>query len=302
MTDIKPTILSRIRHLYPFDSNYVDINGFSCHYIDEGSGSPVIMVHGNPTWSFYFRRLIQDLSVDHRVIAFDHIGCGLSEKPAAREYRYTLEQRIDDLDELVQQLELKRKMTLVLHDWGGMIGMAFALRKLDRIGRFVLLNTAAFFPPQNRPLPLRLKLIRNFKPLASLAVLGCNAFARGAIHMATAGTLPPDVRRGLLAPYNSWRNRIATLKFVQDIPLKPGDTSFAIVRRTQDNLHRLGKIPMLICWGMRDFVFTPSYLDEWRRRFPHARVRIFDAAGHYVLEDAADGVIDAVRDFMVETQ
>ncbi len=300
MVKNKSIDLTPFRHLYPFESHFLDVNGFKYHYVDEGAGSPVIMVHGNPTWSFYYRRLIQALSPDFQAIAVDHIGCGLSDKPAVEQYDYTLDRRIKDLERFISRLELKEKITLVLHDWGGMIGIAYALRHLARIDKIVLLNTAAFFPPQNRSLPLRLKLIRHVKPFAKVAVLGFNAFARSALFMATAKGMPDDVKSGLLAPYNSWQNRIATLKFVEDIPLKPGDPSFETVKTVQNDLHRLRDLPMLICWGMKDFVFTRAYLDEWRHRFPDARVHTFEDAGHYVLEDAAETVIDHIRKFMLE--
>jgi len=302
MLNNKPIDLSRFRHLYPFESHYMDIKGFKYHYVDEGAGSPVIMVHGNPTWSFYYRQLVQALSKEHRAIAVDHIGCGLSDKPHQDDYEYTLDRRVKDLEDFIGRLELKDKLTLVLHDWGGMIGMTYALKHMDRVDKIILLNTAAFFPPQGRSLPTRLKLIRHIKPFATLAVLGCNVFARSALFMATAKGLPADVRSGLLAPYNSWQNRMATLKFVEDIPLRPGDASFETVKTTQDNLYRLDKIPMLICWGMKDFVFTPAYLEEWRHRFPDATVHTFEDAGHYVLEDAAETVIDHIRVFMLRNE
>lgn len=278
----------------------MDISGFKYHYVDEGAGSPVIMVHGNPTWSFYYRQLIQALSHQYRTIAVDHIGCGLSDKPTQDQYEYTLDRRINDLERFIRRLELKDKITLVLHDWGGMIGVAYALRHLDRMDKIILLNTAAFFPPQDRPLPFRLKLIRHVKPFANVAVLGFNAFARSALFMATAKGLPDDVRSGLLAPYNCRQNRIATLKFVEDIPLKPTDPSYGTVKKVQNELHRLRNLPMLICWGMKDFVFTKAYLDEWRHRFPDAHVHTFEDAGHYVLEDAAETVIDRIHKFMLK--
>jgi len=300
MVNSKPIKIAAFRHLYPFESHFMDMDGFNYHYVDEGAGSPVIMVHGNPTWSFYYRQLIQALSHQYRAIAVDHVGCGLSDKPSQDQYNYTLDSRINDLERFISRLELKGKITLVLHDWGGMIGIAYALRHLDRMDKIILLNTTAFFPPQGHPLPLRLKLIRHVKPFAKMAVLGCNAFARSALFMATVKGLPPDVKSGLIAPYNSWQNRIATLKFVEDIPLKPGDASFETVNSVQNELHQLRKLPMLICWGMKDFVFTQAYLDEWRHRFPEAHVHTFEDAGHYVLEDAAEMVIDLINKFMLK--
>ena len=293
--------LSPFRHLYPFESRYMHINGFKYHYVDEGSGEPIVMIHGNPTWSFYFRNLILSLSGKYRAIAMDHIGCGLSDKPPPNQYTYQLDQRIHDLEKFIDGLALQDDITLVVHDWGGMIGMGYALKRISRIKRLVLFNTAAFFPPTGTKVPIRLKLIRNVKPLAEIAVLGCNAFARGAVFMAARKGLSPAVRSGLLAPYNCWSNRMATLKFVQDIPLRPTDPSYNIVQKAQARLPELAHLPILICWGMKDFVFTPAYLAEWRRLFSQAQVYPIADAGHYVLEDAAEEVIDKVSGFLNQT-
>jgi haloalkane dehalogenase len=288
------------RHLYPFTSHYLDVNGLKYHYIDEGSGDPIIMIHGNPTWSFYYRTLITSLSSQYRTIAPDHIGCGLSQKPDEKIYDYRLSSRVADLEALMGHLDLKRNITLVLHDWGGMIGMACAVKNPLRIGRIIILNTAAFLPPRGKRLPLRLRLVRNFTPLAAIAVLGFNLFSYGAMFMASHQGLKKEVKLGLTAPYNSWKNRIATLKFVQDIPLTDKDPSFGLVGRTDQNLKSLRDVPMLICWGQRDFVFDGDYLNEWRRRFPKAEVHTFSAAGHYILEDEPDGVLQRVENFLIQ--
>jgi len=293
-----PIDLTPFRHIYPFTSRYADVNGFSMHYVDEGRGEPVVMLHGNPTWSFYFRELIQGLSGSYRAVAPDHIGCGLSDKPRSCAYAYRLQNRVDDLETLLAHLGLTRDITLVLHDWGGMIGAAYALRDVRRIARLIVLNTAAFLKPGGKPLPLALRLIRRMPLFAVPAVLGLNLFARGAARTASARGLSPVVRKGLLAPYNSWDNRQATLKFVQDIPLTPQDPSFAIARQVHDGLHRLADKPMLICWGEKDFVFDTDYLAEWRRRFPAAEVHRFPEAGHYVLEDVPEPVTARVLDFL----
>jgi haloalkane dehalogenase len=256
------------------------------------------MLHGNPTWSFYFRELIQGLSGRYRAVAPDHIGCGLSDTPRPCAYAYRLKNRVDDLEALLAHLGLTRDITLVLHDWGGMIGAAYALRDVRRIARLIVLNTAAFLKPGGKPLPLALRLIRKMPLFAVPAVLGLNLFALGAARTASARGLSPVVRKGLLAPYNSWDNRRATLKFVQDIPLTPQDPSFAITRQVHDGLHRLADKPMLICWGEKDFVFDTDYLAEWRRRFPAAEVHRFPEAGHYVLEDVPEPVTAQVLDFL----
>jgi len=256
------------------------------------------MLHGNPTWSFYFRHLITDLSTGYRVIAPDHIGCGLSDKPNRRAYGYRLADRVADLETLVDQVGLDKPMTLIVHDWGGMIGLAFALHRLDRIRRIVITNTSGFRPPSNKPIPLRLRLIRNCRGLAEPAVLGLNLFARAAVFMAPRHRLPRAVRQGLLAPYDCPRHRIATLRFVQDIPLSEADPSYPIVKYVDDNLHRLGHLPMLICWGEHDFVFDLDYYAEWRRRFPKAEAHLFERAGHYLLEDEPRAVTQTIRHFL----
>ena len=126
------------KELYPFEGNYLKLGEHQYHYLDEGEGHPVVMVHGNPSWSFYYRNLAQVLRTTHRVIVPDHIGMGLSDKPSDDAYGYHLEQRVDDLDALLTHLEIDSKITLVVHDWGGMIGMAYATRYPDRISRLVI--------------------------------------------------------------------------------------------------------------------------------------------------------------------
>jgi haloalkane dehalogenase len=287
-----------VQELYPFHSRAMRLNGFQLHYIDEGSGEVIVMLHGNPTWSFYYRRLARSLSETCRVIVPDHIGCGLSDKPPAHRYGYRLQNRIDDLESLLDRLGANDRLSLVLHDWGGMIGMAYALRHPRRIARLVITNTAAFLPPGGKNLPWRLRLIRNFSPLGALLVQGLNAFALGAAYMASHKGLGPQVRKGLLSPYDSWSHRIATLKFVEDIPLAPGDPSYEIVHRADQELKRLSHLPMLLCWGLRDFVFDRDYLAEWQRRFPRAEVHAFEDAGHYLLEDVPEKVIPIIHRFI----
>ena len=286
------------RQLYPFVGSYLNLDGNSLHYLDEGAGDPVVMLHGNPTWSFYYRSLIPALRDRCRLIVPDHMGCGLSDKPDDTRYSYTLAQRVADLEALLKHLGLNKNLTLVLHDWGGMIGMGFAVRHPERIGRIVLLNTAAFHLPSQMRVPLALRMVRG-SGLGALGVRGMNVFARGAVAVGCKRiAMSKEVRAGYLAPYDTWKNRIGTLRFVQDIPLTPRDSSYALVSQIEAGLSAFSKTPVLVCWGERDFVFTPEVLAHWIRRWPHAEVHRFADCGHYVLEDAGVEIAAHVRRFL----
>ena len=282
---------------YPFEGRFLDLDGGRMHYLDEGNGPPVLMVHGNPTWSYYYRHLVLALRDDHRVLAPDHIGCGLSDKPDEPTYPYRLARRVEDLGRLIDHAKPEGKITLVVHDWGGMIGMAWAVRNPERIARLVILNTAGFHLPAATRVPMSLHLSRSV--LGAFLVRGLNLFCRGALrYCATERTLTPGERQAYLAPYDSWANRLAVHRFIQDIPLDPGDPGYDIVSEVEAGLERFGSVPALLLWGMKDFVFDPAYLDEWERRLPHARAHRFAEAGHYVLEDARAEVIALVREFL----
>ena len=171
----RPNVMTEALPGYPFESRFAKIANFNYHYVDEGVGEPVLMVHGNPSWSYYYRNLIHQLKANYRTIAVDHLGCGLSDKPAADEYSFSLKQRVDDLVAFVESMAFETPFTLVLHDWGGMIGMALATRMPEKIKNIVLLNTGAFRNPKDMKLPWQLALVRN-TPLGAFLVQGFNAF------------------------------------------------------------------------------------------------------------------------------
>ncbi|HUT25634.1 MAG TPA: alpha/beta fold hydrolase [Sumerlaeia bacterium] len=284
--------------LYPFESRYLEIAGLRCHYLDEGAGEPVVMLHGNPTWSFMYRNLVVALRDKRRAIVPDHIGCGLSDKPDDSRYDYVLARRVDDLETLLDRLGVGENVTLVLHDWGGAIGMAWAARHPGAVKRLVIFNTAAFHKPDATRFPLALRLCR-MPLLAPLLVRGLNAFSFGASRVCVKRKpMPSEVRRAYRAPYDSWANRIATLRFVQDIPLRPGDRSYDLIAEAQASLEKFRDAPTLICWGLRDSVFDRHFLVEWLRYLPDAEVHRFEDAGHYVLEDAGDEIIPLVQAFL----
>jgi pimeloyl-ACP methyl ester carboxylesterase len=284
---------------YPFASHTFIIDGIKFHYVDEGpkDAPPILMLHGNPTWSFYYRRLIAAFSPQHRVIVPDHVGMGLSEKPDESRYEFTLARRVSDLEKLIDTLNLRQPITLIVHDWGGMIGTAYASRHPDRITKLVILNTGGFTLPKTKKMPWQLTLART-PLLGALLVRGLNAFSAGAVKDCAMRPLLPDVAHAYLAPYNSWHNRLAVHRFIQDIPLHPGDRTFDIVSNVEKNLHQFRNLPMLICWGMKDFVFDVHFLNRWIELFPDAQVHRFDNAGHYVLEDAHEQIIPLIQNFL----
>jgi haloalkane dehalogenase len=283
------------RRLYPFKPHYLSLGGHRYHYVDEGTGPVLLMVHGNPTWSFYFRELIAALRDRYRVIAVDHLGCGLSEKPSAGEYSYRLQARIDDLGGLIERLDLQ-EITLVAHDWGGAIGLGAAVAMPERFARFVLFNTAAF--PGGR-CPWRIRVCR-IPVLGRLAVQGLNLFARAALRMAVCRheRMTPLVRAGLLAPYDSWGNRVAVERFVKDIPLHRSHPSYSTLQRIETGLDQFRDSPVCLVWGMRDWCFTPWYLDRFLESFPNAEVHRLADAGHYVVEDAHERIVPIVEAFL----
>lgn len=282
--------------LYPFKGSFRLVNGFKLHLLDEGRGDTVLMLHGNPTWSFFYRSLVLGLRDEHRVIVPDHIGCGLSDKPDADSYDYSLRRRIDDLAALIEQLDIQGRMTLVLHDWGGMIGMAYAARFPERISRLVLLNTAAFHLPSAKKLPATLWLCRK-TPLGDLIIRDTGLFVSVLARWAVCKPMEQRVREGYLWPYRLPQERTGLLRFVQDIPLKPGDPSYDVVSEVQAKLPGFNRLPVLILWGEKDFVFDDHFLREWERLLPAAEVHRFADAGHYVLEDAGEEIVPLIRDF-----
>ncbi len=279
--------------LYPFASQEIDLDGHRYHYVDEGSGDVLLLVHGNPTWSFYWRELIGRLSPNFRVVAVDHIGCGLSDKPPG--YPYRLAQHIDNLARFVERLGLE-DITLVGHDWGGPIALGAALADQRRYRRFVLFNTAAF---RSRRMPWRIRMCR-VPLLGRLAIQGFNGFARAALKMAVSRPerITAAVRDGILAPYDSWAHREAIYRFVADIPLARRHPSYSTLLAVEEGLGRLAGHPWLFVWGMRDWCFTPEFLERFIEFFPRAEVHRLADAGHWVVEDAHEQIVAILENFL----
>jgi cis-3-alkyl-4-acyloxetan-2-one decarboxylase len=290
------------RELYPFESHWFPLGSERLHYLDEtaaaADGTPretLLFVHGNPTWSFHWRNLIQSLTPRYRCVALDHLGCGLSDKPSRL---LTLADHIENLATLVERLDLER-VTLVAQDWGGAIGLGAMLRMPERFERIVLFNTGAF-PP--RYIPWRIRACR-LPIVGRLAVQGGGLFSHAALRMTLArkSRLDAAVADAYLAPYDTWANRRAVYGFVKDIPRGPRDSTWQTLAEIERGLPTLADRPALLIWGMRDWCFRPDCLEHFERVWPNAEIHRLADVGHWVLEDAPEEAARLVEGFLVST-
>jgi pimeloyl-ACP methyl ester carboxylesterase len=281
---------------FPFESRYIEMSGSKMRYVDEGEGPAIVLLHGNPTWSYYYRNLIAVLSRNFRVIAIDHMGCGLSDKPD--KYSYTLAKHIENLTILIDFLKLT-SLSLVVHDCGGAIGFGYATRFLDKIDSIVVLNTAAF---RSQRIPLRIQVCR-WPIIGELIVRGLNGFAWPATFMAVQKKMSKKIARSYLHPYDSWKNRIAVYGFVKDIPLDKSHVSYETLVSIEKRLPELKerKISMLVVWGGKDFCFNDHFYEQWQHYFPDASYHYLQDCGHYILEDGHTIVEPLIEDFFTDT-
>ncbi len=282
-------------NLFPYRSKELACGPHTLRYLDEGSAERVILcVHGNPTWSFYWRGVVQRFCDSHRVLAVDHLGCGRSDKPSRDQFAYTLADHRDNLLSLIDSLDLSN-ITLVAHDWGGAIGLSAMVRRIERLERIVLLNTGAFPPPY---VPWRIAACR-LPILGTAGVRGLNLFARAAVTMAMSRhKMNANVSAGLLAPYDSWANRVAIDAFVRDIPMTPRHPTHATLSQLEKDLAKLADIPSLLVWGMKDWCFREECLRRFQQCWPQAQVVEIGDAGHYVIEDAPEETLQAIDKFV----
>ncbi len=284
--------------LYPFETARLEVDGCSYHYVDENPNSSqqtLLFVHGNPTWSFHWRELIEHCRDRYRCIAPDHLGCGYSDLQP-RPLR--LADHIENLRCLIQALDLQR-VTLVAQDWGGAIGLGALLEERQRFERIVLLNTGAFKPWF---IPWRIRVSR-WPIFGKLALQGANAFSRAALRMTLSRQqqLDPRVEAAYLAPYHNWQRRAAVHQFVRDIPLSATHPTWNTLSEIEGKLDTLTDIPKRLIWGMKDWCFTPECLEKFCKYWPQAQVHRIADAGHWVLEDATDEVVSSVREFLSQS-
>ena len=284
-------IPTELKNEYPFHSHFLSIASNKLHYVDVGSGEVILMLHGNPTWSFFYRNLAKHFSENYRVIVPDHMGCGLSSKP--QDYEYTLKTHIDNLCLLVEKCNISN-ITLVVHDWGGAIGMGLATKYPHLIKKMVVMNTAAF---RSMEIPVRISILKN--PIGDWFIRKFNGFAGPATFMASAKGLSPLIKKGFTLPYHDFESRIATSRFVQDIPMNDRHPTYQTLKEIEEKLPNI-KAPVLLLWGEKDFCFTMNFQKRWLTIFPKATAITYPYAGHYLIEDEKAAVINDIENFLKE--
>jgi haloalkane dehalogenase len=281
---------------YPYNPHYHSYQGIDLHYVDEGGGEPVVMLHGDPTWGFLYRHFIPPLSQHNRCIVPDHMGMGKSSTPEDRSL-YRLAQHIDNLEALLLHLNLV-DITLILHDWGGPVGLGFAKRYPERIKRLVLMNTWAFAPWPGGPFPRLVEIIRSDRGEAF--VLRKNGYLEPALLGTTfhSEKLTNPILEAYHAPFPNPESRLAMLCWSRDIPVLETDPSYAEMKRIEDALKLYNSKPVLLVWGMQDPVIPPAILRRWQQLYPHATTHEIEDASHFLQEDASDRIIPFIETFL----
>lgn len=258
--------------------------------MDEGEGPAIVMVHGNPSWSFLFRGLILALRDRYRCVAPDHQGCGFSDP---QPHRMQMAEHSQNLETVLDELGIDR-FILVAHDWGGAIGAHRAGLNPERVAGMVFLNTAAF---PFRQMPWQIRLAR-VPVLGRILMERFNLFATGAAKQGVVQPLTPAAEEGILFPWREPPSRKAVSAFVEDIPWMKSHPSRPTLEETEKNLKTLAAKPCLLAWGLKDFCFDEAFLNEWINRFPKAEVERYPEAGHYVFEDAGLPLLDRIQKFV----
>ena len=281
---------------FPFAPRYLDINGFEMHFVDEGSGEAVLLLHGDPTWGYLWRKFIPSLSRRSRCIVPDQMGMGKSGTPPDP-YPYRLRHHIANLEALLLRLGL-HDLTLVLHDWGGPVGLGVATRHPHWIKRLILMNTWAFAPWPGGPFPRLIEIIRSDR--GEKFVLEKNGYLEPALMGTThyPEKLTKSVMDAYRAPFPTPASRRALLCWSRDIPIGETDPSYAEMKQIEHGLTTFAGTPTLLVWGMRDPVLSESVLRTWQRLYPHAVTREIDDASHFLQEDAPGRIVGFIEEFL----
>jgi haloalkane dehalogenase len=290
MTDVFRTPEEHFAGLpgFPFAPRYLEQDGLRMHYLDEGEGDPVLCLHGEPTWSFLYRRMIPVLAAVARVVAPDYFGFGRSDKPTAAEW-YTFDRHSASIRRLVEELDLRR-MTVVVQDWGGPIGLRLAVEQPERVERLVILNTGVGGgrPPSETWLRFR-EVVR---------AAGGDFQPGRLIRTAAVRGLAEDAAAAYDAPFPTPESKAGVLAFPEQVPTEPAHPNTAPLMAIREGLASWEK-PVLVLFGDSDPIFRPEVGEAIARWIPGALpAELVDDAGHFVQEDAGEEVAARIVEFL----
>lgn len=278
---------------FPFEPHFMEMNGFQMHYVDEGTGEPIVCVHGMPTWSYLYRNFIKELSKTNRVVVPDQMGFGKSDVPLDKPY--LMEQHVDNLTKLISKLDLE-DITMIVQDWGGPIGLGYAVDHQDRIKRVVIMNTSvgvmkADAKPWYHSMEKRgtyEKFIKNTSNLIKMGIFNKEK-------------ITPILLEAYSAPFTSEESYIGALAWPKDIPVGESHPSAQPMQHVRDNLNKLNKKPKILIWGMKDPIFQPWVIDWWSKIYPEMEVHKIENGSHFLQEDAPEEIIEIIKKFLERT-
>lgn len=283
---------------FPFEPRYAPVaEDVRLHYVEEGTGDPVLMLHGNPTWSYLYRRFLPPLAeAGFRAVAVDQMGFGRSDRPADHR-RYTMRAHVDNLLAFIRRLDLRR-ITLVMQDWGGPIGFGAAVEEPHRVARLVIMNTGVGVFPSGTPLPFHEPF--RTRGLGEILCLGANLFVEAMFGGMRPESATPLVAAAYRAPFPDYYSRVPILAFARDVPVGHEHPTAPYMHSVAERLVDLRR-PTLIVWGMRDRVFPPMLLEVWKGVYPDAEVLELPEARHYLQEDEPGAITERLIEFLRAT-
>ena len=275
---------------FPFEPHYMELNGFKMHYIDEGSGDPILCLHGMPTWGYLYRNFIEKLSKGFRVVVPDQMGFGKSDVPENK--RYLMEEHVSNLKKFILKLDL-RKITLIIQDWGGPIGFGFAVDYPERIKALVIMNTSVGVMKEGRKpwyAPLEEKGIYSefIKNVSNLIKMG----------IYNKDKITETLLKAYSAPFTKEGSYKGALAWPKDIPIGDSHPSAEIMRHVRNNLKNLKEKPKVLIWGMKDPIFPEKMISWWQKIYPNIEVHRIEEASHFLQEDAPDKIISIIQNFL----
>ncbi len=281
---------------FPFRSKFHAVDGVRLSYVDQGRGEPLVLLHGNPTWGYLYRKFIPPLARTNRVIVPDHMGFGRSDKPLDPSL-YRLARHITNLEALLLKLDL-RNATLVMQDWGGPIGLAFAVRHPDRVKRLVIMNTWAWVIPAGTRVHPLLEQFRQ-PGVGEALVQGLNLFVEGFLPggIYKKERVTAALMKAYRTPFPDWNSRVGILAFPRDIVVGDEHSSAPVMREIAERLPSL-KVPVLLIWAMKDPAFPRAMIGLWQKIYPHAETHMLETAGHYLQEDEPEQIVGLIREFL----